>query len=192
MRHDRRMGDGTRASGPGRPAPAAAGRLRFREAGPADAAALLTLKHTLDRETSFMLLEPGERTESAEDVAADLGRLAGAANSVVIVAETRRGLAGYVEAGGGRFRRSRLTAHVVIGVLAAAAGRGVGSGLLRGLESWARAHGLHRLELTVMAHNRRAIRLYQRMGFAVEGRRRECLLVNGQLVDELHMARLLR
>lgn len=50
------------------------------------------------------------------------------------------------------------------------------------------AYGLHRLELTVMAHNTRAIRLYERMGFTVEGRRSECLLVDGTFVDELTMA----
>jgi hypothetical protein len=30
------------------------------------------------------------------------------------------------------------------------------------------------------------------IGFAVEGQRRECLLVHGHLVDELYMAKLLR
>jgi ribosomal protein S18 acetylase RimI-like enzyme len=179
---------------------------RFREAGPGDAAALLALKQDLDRETSFMLIEPGERTDTAADVAAELAHLAGAPNSVLIVAEmagaemagaempgaeTARGLVGYVEGAGGRFRRSRRTVHIVIGVRAAASGQGVGSGLLSELESWARARGLHRLELTVMAHNRRASGLYERMGFAVEGRRRECLLVDGTLVDELYMAKLL-
>ena len=47
------------------------------------------------------------------------------------------------------------------------------------------------LTLTVMAHNSRAIRLYERMGFAVEGRRSECLFVDGQFVDELTMAAIL-
>jgi RimJ/RimL family protein N-acetyltransferase len=169
-----------------------AGGVRFREAGPGDAAALLALKQDLDRETSFMLIEPGERTDTAADVAAELAQLAGAPNSVVIVAEIAGGLAGYVQGAGGRFRRSRRTVHIVIGVRAAATGQGVGSGLLGELESWARAHALHRLELTVMAHNQRASGLYERMGFTVEGRRRECLLVDGTLVDELYMAKLLR
>jgi RimJ/RimL family protein N-acetyltransferase len=42
-----------------------------------------------------------------------------------------------------------------------------------------------------MAHNRRAAALYQRMGFSIEGRRSECLLVDGRFVDELYMAALL-
>jgi RimJ/RimL family protein N-acetyltransferase len=164
---------------------------RFRVAGPGDATALLALKENLDRETSFMLLEPGERAADEQDVAADLDTVAGTVNSVVILAESAGQLVGYVDARGGRFHRNRITARVVIGVLAAASGQGAGSGLLRELERWARAHEIHRLELTVMAHNRRARQLYERMGFAVEGRRRECLLVDGHLVDELYMAKLL-
>ena len=73
--------------GPDTP-PAELAGLRFRVAGPGDAAGLLALKESLDRETSFMLLEPGERSEAAEDVAADLGTVAGTLNSVVILAES--------------------------------------------------------------------------------------------------------
>jgi GNAT superfamily N-acetyltransferase len=72
-----------------------------------------------------------------------------------------------------------------------ASGKGIGTGLLRQARDWAATHGLHRLELTVMAHNHRAADLYQRMGFSIEGRRTECLLVDGQFVDELYMAALL-
>ena len=135
---------------------------RIRAARPYDAAALLDLKRQLDAETAFMIYEPDERDTSVQDLA--------------------------VELAGGSFRRSRATAYVVIGVRADAAGLGIGTGLLRQAKDWAAAHGLHRLELTVMAHNTRAIRLYERMGFSVEGRRSECLLVDGQFIDELTMA----
>jgi RimJ/RimL family protein N-acetyltransferase len=167
------------------------GGWQLREAGPEDAAALLALKESLDRETAFMLIEPGERDQTTDDVAAQLARSAAASNSVVLVAETAERLVGYAEAKGGEFRRNRITAHLVIGVLAAATGQGIGSGLMRELESWAPAHGVHRLELTVMAHNSRARALYERMGYVVEGRHRECLLVDGGYADELSMAKLL-
>jgi RimJ/RimL family protein N-acetyltransferase len=108
----------------------------------------------------------------------------------VIVAEIRGDLAGYVELAGGVFRRNQATAEVVMGVLAEASGRGVGSGLLEEVKRWAAAYGLHRLELTVMTHNRRAAGLYRRAGFGVEGRRSGCLLVGGRFVDEFSMAML--
>ena len=140
--------------------------MLIRVAGPPDAAALLGLKRQLDRETSFMMFEPDERDGSALDLAAELGQAARSQNSVVIVADAGDHLAGYVELTGGLLRRSRTTAHVVLGVLARAAGQGLGTALLHQAREWAAAHGLHRLELTVMAHNTRAIGLYERMGFA--------------------------
>jgi len=162
--------------------------VRIRTARPYDAAALLELKHQLDEETAFMMYEPGERDSSVQDLARELAAVARSPNSVILLAELGDQLAGYLELAGGSFRRSRATAYVVIGVRAQAAGRGIGTSLLRHALDWAAAHGLHRLELTVMAHNTRAIRLYERMGFSVEGRRSECLLVDGQFIDELTMA----
>jgi RimJ/RimL family protein N-acetyltransferase len=160
-------------------------------ARPYDAAALLELKHQLDRETAFMMYEPDERDSPVRDLAAELARLGRSANSVILLAELADQLIGYVQLTGGSLRRSRATAYLVIGVLAHAAGRGTGTELLRQAKAWAAARGLHRLELTVMAHNTRAIRLYERMGFSVEGRRSECLLIDGRFIDELTMALLL-
>jgi RimJ/RimL family protein N-acetyltransferase len=162
--------------------------VRIRTARPYDAAALLDLKRQLDEETSFMMYELGERDSSLQDLARELAGVARSPNSVILLAELGDQLAGYLELTGGSFRRSRATAYVVIGVLAHAAGRGIGTGLLQHAKDWAAAHGLHRLELTVMAHNTRAIRLYERMGFSVEGRRSECLLIDGRFIDELTMA----
>jgi len=164
---------------------------RLRVAGPGDAAALLRLKQQLDQETSFMLLEPGERDTSVPALTSQLEDVARSGNSAVILAELPDGLAGYLELTGGAFRRNRATAYVVMGVLAGAGGRGVGTALLTEAKRWAAAHSLHRLELTVMAHNRRAFGLYSRMGFSVEGRRCECLLIDGRFVDELYMAAIL-
>jgi RimJ/RimL family protein N-acetyltransferase len=164
---------------------------RIRIAGPGDAAALLRLKQRLDQETSFMLLEPGERDISVTTLASQLEDVTRSGNSAVILAELPDGLAGYLQLTGGTFRRNRATAYLVMGVLARSGGRGIGTSLLAEAKRWAAEHGLHRLELTVMAHNRRAFDLYSRMGFLVEGRRSECLLIDGQLVDELYMAAIL-
>jgi ribosomal protein S18 acetylase RimI-like enzyme len=170
------------------PQPPGAG---LRIAGPGDATALLRLKQQLDQETSFMLLEADERDASVPALVSQLEDVARSVNSAVILAELPDGLAGYLELTGGIFRRNRATAYLVMGVLAEAGGRGIGTELLAEAKRWAAAHGLHRLELTVMAHNRRAFGLYSRMGFSVEGRRSECLLIDGRFVDELYMAAIL-
>lgn len=118
------------------------GRPVLRIAGPDDAIALMKLRQRLDEETSFMLLEPGERDTSIQ-------------------------------------------------ALAEASGQGVGTGLLEEAKRWAAARGLRRIELNVMAHNHRAIALYERAGFVREGRRVDCLLIDGTFLDELSMAMIL-
>ena len=89
--------------------PAAVPSPLYRAAGPGDAASLLALKKQLDRETSFMLLEPEKRTEDSADIAVDLSSMAGAASTTVVVAaETAGRLLGYAEARGGGFRVTGL------------------------------------------------------------------------------------
>jgi RimJ/RimL family protein N-acetyltransferase len=164
--------------------------MLIREATESDAGALLALKRALDQETSFMLLEPGERTTTEAELAGELRAVAARPNAVVLVADTGGELAAYVEARGGSFSRNRRTAQVVIGVRQSYAGRGLGRRLLTELEAWAPAHGIRRLELTVMTHNERAVALYRKAGYEVEGTRREALVVDGRPVDELWMAKL--
>jgi Acetyltransferases, including N-acetylases of ribosomal proteins len=48
---------------------------------------------------------------------------------------------------------------------------------------------LTRLELTVMVHNERAIALYKKMGFEIEGTKKRSMRIDGQYVDEYYMAK---
>lgn len=47
--------------------------------------------------------------------------------------------------------------------------------------------GLNKVELTVYAHNERAIKVYEKLGFQVEGRRRAATFHRGQYWDQLLM-----
>jgi RimJ/RimL family protein N-acetyltransferase len=100
-------------------------------------------------------------------------------------------LVGYLEAGGGRYRRERHTAYLVVSILQEFTERGVGTRLFQAVETWARESGLHRLELTVMTHNQAGLALYRKMGFQVEGTRRAVLRVKGAWVDEYYMGKVL-
>ncbi|MEU1461636.1 GNAT family protein [Streptomyces sp. NPDC005727] len=68
-------------------------------------------------------------------------------------------------------------------------GRGIGTEATRlivahGFESL----GLHRIELAAWAHNQRALRVYEKAGFVVEGVRREVQIRDGEWADEVIMA----
>lgn len=71
-------------------------------------------------------------------------------------------------------------------------GRGVGSALVAAGIDWARRRGLHKLSLSVFAHNTAAIALYRKFGFVDEGRRvKQFRRANGELWDSLEMGLLL-
>jgi putative acetyltransferase len=87
--------------------------------------------------------------------------------------------------------RTRHVASLGMCVATAWWGRGVGSELLRRLLDWAdNWAGLLRLELGVFADNARAIALYRKFGFELEGTQRAWALRDGVYVDSLMMARL--
>jgi len=70
-------------------------------------------------------------------------------------------------------------------------GRGVGRALLEGCIAWAEASSVvEKLGLAVFADNEAAIGLYQRCGFAEEGRRlREYRMEDGSYRDDVLMYR---
>ncbi len=85
--------------------------------------------------------------------------------------------------------------HVVevqgLGVHADAAGRGIGAALVEAAVADARRRGAHKVSLRVMGTNPRAIALYERLGFTVQGHLKEEFVVEGALVDDLMMCRFL-
>jgi ribosomal protein S18 acetylase RimI-like enzyme len=165
---------------------------QIRLAGPDDAGALLRLQHQLDAQSSFMLLEPGERDQEPGRLRARL-QAQGRAGSFDLVAEDERNdsLVAWLSVEVLPFRRARHTGYLVIGVDATVAGRGIGSDLLVAAEQEASRRGLSRLELTVMTDNLRALGLYLRSGFQIEGLRRHALARDATLIDEYYMGKLL-
>lgn len=87
--------------------------------------------------------------------------------------------------------RLKRTAQIVIGILKAFQGQGIGKMLFEALEKWARSKKIHRLELDVIVPNERAINLYKKMGFVIEGTKKENMFVDGAFVDTYIMAKIL-
>lgn len=69
--------------------------------------------------------------------------------------------------------------------------RGLGDALLERAEDWAKAHGLRKLTLDVLANNRAALRLYERRRYREEGARRDQVWLDGDFHDELLLAKFL-
>jgi ribosomal protein S18 acetylase RimI-like enzyme len=69
------------------------------------------------------------------------------------------------------FSRERHAHVSVIAVTREAEGHGVGAALMAHAEAWARERGYTRITLSVFESNRRAQRLYERIGYQIEMRR---------------------
>ncbi|MEW2115141.1 GNAT family protein [Streptomyces sp. NPDC005474] len=68
-------------------------------------------------------------------------------------------------------------------------GRGLGTEATRLIVAYGFEQlGLHRIELQAYAHNQRALRVYEKVGFVVEGVRRQVQLREGEWADEVLMA----
>ena len=159
-----------------------------RRAEESDAAKIIELRQALLTETSFMLWEFGEFEESVEQEAKRISRLNERDNCLMILAEEDGRAIGNLTAYGGETRRLRHRATLAVGVARSHWGKGVATAMLEHALRWSREKQLRRVELTVHTSNHRAIEVYKRCGFKVEGIRESSLLVDGKYVDEYLMA----
>ncbi|MDL2220006.1 GNAT family N-acetyltransferase, partial [Ruminococcaceae bacterium OttesenSCG-928-O06] len=144
----------------------------------------------LDEETPYRLYEPGERNAALAGFAEEIQRFLAVPSGTILVAEEEDGrLVGYLQAIGRPQARLRHVVSINVGILQSHTGRGLGAELFTFLEEWARTAGVHRLDLSVMTTNPRALKLYQKLGFAREGVKRRSMLVGGEYVDEILMAK---
>jgi RimJ/RimL family protein N-acetyltransferase len=164
-------------------------QLIIRAAEPNDAKLLVNLIEQVES-SGFMLFEPGERKISEEQMKKRIDSIK-EKYSTILLAENNGDLVGYLFAVGGNPMRTKHSVYVAIGVAENERGKGIGGRLFEALEEWANLQNIHRLELTVMTHNIAGIALYKKMGFEIEGIKRDSLLIDGKYVDEFYMSKLL-
>ena len=167
--------------------------LTLRQARGTDAAACLDYLRCVGGESDYLLVGPGGLRDWTEAQEAELlearfdsaeGRmyLGFVGEELVCIAsvETRR--------------HARLSHNATMGLSVRRRfwGLGIGSVCMELLIRFCRAHGgVRSLRLEVYADNERAIRLYKKFGFSVEGCRKRYLCVNGVYHDELLMCLML-
>jgi RimJ/RimL family protein N-acetyltransferase len=165
--------------------------MLIREIEREDTERFVSLINQVESESEFLLFEAGERQVTVEQQEKRIDMMEQEGNSTIFVAEENSELIGYLIAMGGQAKRNKHTAYLVIGILTEYRGQGVGSKLFQRLEEWATEQKLHRLELTVVTLNEAGIRLYKKMGFEIEGTKRNSLYIDGKFVNEYYMSKLL-
>jgi RimJ/RimL family protein N-acetyltransferase len=167
--------------------------LRIRPATPDDAAACIEhAKNVIEEFPEYLSFNPGEFDYTPEQERKILADAAASDNAAFLLAEIDGQVVGLLNYSGGKRQASRHAVVLGISVRKAWCERGVGTALLRAAIEHARAGGVvKRIELAVFAQNRRAIHVYEKLGFRHEGRRRNAVYKNGRYHDDLLMALLL-
>ena len=122
-------------------------------------------------ETDFMLTYPDENSFTVSQESDFLKEKTESKNEIEIVAEINGKIVGTagIEAVGRNFK-VRHRADFGIGILMEYWGLGIGSALTRACIECARAAGYSQLELNVVAENKAAAALYEKLGFKEYGR----------------------
>ncbi len=167
--------------------------FNIRPATEHDAKQIITFVQALAAEPDNNILhEPGTFNPTVEWERDFLRGMAASDNSVFLVAVEDGKIIGNVNASGGKRPAVRHVASIGIAVAQTHRGKGVGTALMQTVIDWAAGTGMiKRLELEVFACNMGAIRLYERFGFVVEGRKRGAIFKSGEYLDDLVMGKLL-
>lgn len=159
-----------------------------------DAPKVLTCASEIIGERLYSVTSPEEYFVHLEEEIGFLESYRKDSSRLFILAETEeRELVGTLDFAPGYLMRHRHWGEFGMGVLAAYRGEGIGRALLETLLSWAKTSPiLKKICLSVHANNLPAIELYKKLGFEIEGiKRQDTCFGPGQFVDAILMAKFL-
>ncbi len=168
-------------------------KFTIEEARPSDAGDLIEYVEQLVMEPDINIpLAPGEFNIGIHEEEIILADYAESDNSLFLIARADGRIVGALNCRGGRGKALRHTATLGVSVHKDWRDSGIGTALMEMAIEWARNTNIvKRIELTVYARNERAIHLYEKLGFQLEGCRRKAVCHNGEHIDDLIMALLL-
>lgn len=147
-------------------------KLILRTAEVQDSERIINLLKKIDEETTFMLREPGEFQLSIEQEEKLLQDMIDSKTSTLITAEYEGKIIGTCGINGNTRKRLAHTASLGIAIEKEHWGQGIGRKLMEAGIKWAKESGITRLTLEVDTDNYKAINLYIKLGFEIEGTHR--------------------
>ena len=109
--------------------------------------------------------------------------------SVLYVAEVDGKVVGQLDVHISGYAKAKHVANLGIAIVKAYRDRGIGRALMERALAWMKGKGVEKATLEVFSTNSRAVALYKKMGFEVEGVRRRQYRVRGTFVDDVLMAK---
>ncbi|TVX91445.1 GNAT family N-acetyltransferase [Cohnella terricola] len=164
----------------------------IRSAVTGDAKSLSDLRLIIDGETENMDRESGEAYIDVPGFERIIEEDTRKASNLFLVAVVRDAIVGFSRCQGFELNRFSHKAEFGVCVLKDYWGYGIGQNLLHESTSWADANGIHKIALSVVETNDKAIRLYQKHGFEIEGiLKKDRLHADGMYYNTVIMGRVI-
>lgn len=158
--------------------------LLIRTAAVEEAAAVLEHVNTVCGESDSLSFGPGEFELTEAEEQEFIRKCLASANQLYLLGSIDDTIVATLHFSGGHRPRVRHSGELGMSVRKLHWGLGIGSLMLDTLIDWATGTGIVRkINLRVRTDNRRAIALYERKGFVMEGTIHKEVLVNGKYYD---------
>lgn len=163
--------------------------LHIREATESDAAEILSIRKSIISQNEFFIPTSEEfyiDIESQRKKTITISQRGG----VTFVAEDDERIVGFLVFTRNSMKRLNHTGLFGMGILEGYRNQGVGTKLLSQLIDWAKTQeGIEKICLGVFSANERAIKVYEKIGFKIEGReKRQIKFEDGRYADNVLMA----
>lgn len=156
-----------------------------------DARSFILLQEEIFQQTDFMYNVQNELDLTVQQLRKNLTYWKQLKNRTVLLCVLNGIFAGYAVVHGYKQLKARHVASVHLAVKEEYQQKGIGSALMKAVESWSKQHDISRLELSVMEHNNVALHLFSKIGFKQEGIRQNAIKLNDTYVNEYSFSKIL-
>ncbi|WP_103110644.1 GNAT family N-acetyltransferase [Brevibacillus reuszeri] len=162
----------------------------IRSASIADAGELSALRVQIDGETENMDREPGEAFIDVPGFEQIILMDTESPRNLFLVAVVHNRIVGFSRCEGINLKRFAHKVEFGVCVLKEFWGYGIGKNLLKQSIEWADTSGIKKMTLSVVETNEKAIDLYKRLGFEIEGiLKNDRILADGNYYNAIIMGR---
>lgn len=156
----------------------------YRRAKVEDAERIVAFYNFVGGETTYLSFEKDEYPLNVQEQIEAIKALEGNQTNIMLMAMDGDEIAGIATINSSHKIKARHEGELGIVVAKKYQGQGIGTELITQLITWARGNGVTtRIRLDTRADNPKAVALYMKFGFIVEGCCRNSTLLNGKYYD---------
>ena len=158
--------------------------ITYRTAREEDAEAIVAFYNEVGGETSYLSFEKDEYPMNEEEQREEIRSLRDNQTNIMLMAMDGEKIAGIATIHSSHKIKSRHEGELGIDVAKAYQGQGIGTELIDRLITWAKGNKVTtRIRLDTRADNIKAVSLYLKFGFIIEGCCKNSTLLNGTYYD---------